>query len=584
MASTTSRRSRWRRPALATGVAVVVLGAGYATAATATASTVPRGTTVAGVGLGGLGRDAAEAALAEGLADLGARPVPVVAERATDELDPAASGLTLDVPATVDRALGSAWSPVSLWRRATGGEAVEPVTRVDPDALTAALTELGDRVARPAVDGGIDFAGGRATAVAPEDGLVLDVPAAADVVGAQWLGGQRPLSLPVEVQEPDVDAAAVQLALERFGQPAVSGPLTVVVGSARVELPVAAVAPLLGTAVEQGELVGRVDGAGLVAAVLDADPDAVTQPRDARVEVTGGAPTVVPAVTGTSIDADALAGSAVEALARAGERTATARLTDADPELTTAEAQGLGVVERIAEFSSPLTPDAPRTENITIAADVVDGTLLLPGETFSLNGVLGQRTPEKGYKQAGVISGGKLTKDYGGGVSQLATTLFNGMFFAGLRDVEHKAHSLYFSRYPEGREATVAWPSVDLEFTNDAETGVLIETWVADGQVHTTFWGTKVHDVEATRSARRNVRVPDERVEVGDDCVPQQPITGFDVTVTRVFRSGGEVVRSEDFDTRYNALDAVRCEEAAEPVDPQAVVPDAPAPVTEPIG
>ena len=567
-------------------VAVGVIAASYAAAATATASTVPRGTTVAGVEVGGLSRARAEAALEDGLADRTGAPVPVTAGTAADELDPATSGLALDAAGTVDAALGSAWSPVTLWRHAAGGGEVEPVSDVDETALEAALGELAERVGQPAVEGAITFEGGAPTVVEPVEGTTVDVAAAQELVAEQWVAGQRPIALPTTAEVPEVVDAAVERALAAFAEPAVSAPLAVAVGDRTVELPTSAVAPLLSTAPEGGELVGRVDGPGLVAAVLAADPEAVSVPQDARVEIAAGAPRVVPGVPGTAIDEAALAEAAATAASAAGvERVATAELAESEPEVTTAEAEALGVVERISEFASTLTPDGPRTENITIAAREVNGTLLLPGETFSLNETLGQRTPEKGYNQAGVISGGKLTKDYGGGVSQLATTLFNGMFFAGLDEVEHKAHSLYFSRYPEGREATVAWPSVDLKFTNDSGKGVLIETWVAGGQVHTAFWGTKLYDVEATKGPRRNVRTPAERVETGEDCVAQSPITGFDVTVTRTFRQGGAVVRTEDFRTSYNELDAVRCEAApaAPPVDPQVSAPDAvPAPVPPP--
>ncbi len=580
-----ARARRWRSPALLVPVlAAATLGGSYAAASLVTADSVPRGTTVADLSIGSAGRGRAEELVDDAFAPLREAPVPVAADGTTGELaSPAAAGLALDVPATVDRAVGAPWSPAKLWRHVAGGGPVQPVSDVDRPALEAAVADLSGRVGQQAVEGGVSFEGGVATPVEPRAGRALDEDAAVDLLAAHWVDGPRPLQLPTVADEPEVDADDVQAALTGFALPALAAPLAVTVADRTVELPPSAVAPLLSTVPEDGELVGRVDGEGLVAAVLAADPEAVTAPRDARIEIADGAPRVVPGVAGTSIDAAALAQAAAEALTEpaGAPRVVVAEVAQTEPELTTTEAEALGVVELVSEFSTTLTPDAPRTENITIGAREVDGTLLLPGETFSLNGVLGERTPAKGYNQAGVISGGKLTKDYGGGVSQLATTLFNGMFFAGLDDVEHKAHSLYFSRYPEGREATVAWPSVDLRFTNDAKTAVLIETWVAGGQVHTQFWGTKVYDVEATKGPRRNIRTPETRVETGPDCTPQAPITGFDVTVTRTFRQAGAVVRTERFDTTYNALDAVTCEAPPEaappppPVDPQAAAPDA---------
>jgi vancomycin resistance protein YoaR len=155
---------------------------------------------------------------------------------------------------------------------------------------------------------------------------------------------------------------------------------------------------------------------------------------------------------------------------------------------------------------------------------------------------------------------GRLTNGVGGGVSQMATTLFNAMFFAGLEDVEHKPHSFYISRYPEGREATVNYPTVDLRFRNDSPHGVLVQTWVGGGQVHARFWSTPVwDDVRALKSARRNVTQPDVVHDPSPDCVSQSPNAGFDVTVTRQFVRGGAVARSEQFRTRYIAEDRVVC-------------------------
>ena len=102
------------------------------------------------------------------------------------------------------------------------------------------------------------------------------------------------------------------------------------------------------------------------------------------------------------------------------------------------------------------------------------GVLIAPGETFSANGFVGKRTKEKGFASAPVIENGKFSEDYGGGVSQWATTTFNAAFFAGLDIPDHKAHSIYISRYPYGREATLAYPSVDLKIHNNTPYGVVM--------------------------------------------------------------------------------------------------------------
>jgi vancomycin resistance protein YoaR len=240
--------------------------------------------------------------------------------------------------------------------------------------------------------------------------------------------------------------------------------------------------------------------------------------------------------------------------------------------MTTQQVAALGIVERTSTFATNLTSNAGRTENLRIAARTVNNTIVLPGETFSLNGVLGERTPEKGYNSAPAINGGRLVMDYGGGVSQMATTIFNNVFFTGLKDVYHKPHSFYISRYPEGREATVNWDTVDLKWTNDSPYGVLIQAWV-DDQVHVSFWSTKVWDIESVTGPRTNFRTPQTVYDESDGCVAQDANGGFDVQVTRIFKKAGKEVRRETFSTTYIAEDRVVCGP-----DPAKTAPTTPGP------
>ena len=204
-----------------------------------------------------------------------------------------------------------------------------------------------------------------------------------------------------------------------------------------------------------------------------------------------------------------------------------------------------------------------RTNNIKIAARRLDGAYVAPGETFSLNQQLGQRTAAKGYQKAGVISGGRLTNDYGGGISQLSTTLFNAVFFSGAKIEEFHPHSFYISRYPEGREATISWPDVDNRFTNDTGAGILISASVRGNEVTVTFHGRKKYDeIKATKSARKNITPPKTITDNTKGCVPQSPAPGFSVDIGRQFIKDGKTVKSSSFTTRYIPQDDVTCTNA----------------------
>ncbi len=178
---------------------------------------------------------------------------------------------------------------------------------------------------------------------------------------------------------------------------------------------------------------------------------------------------------------------------------------------------------------------------------------------------MGERTVENGFTAGFVIRDGVLVEDLGGGVSQLATTLYNAAFFAGLRDVEHEPHSFYIDRYPMGREATVAWGAIDLRFQNDTPYGVFIEAWVVPstrsepGETHVRMWSTKYWTIRAGRSKRHDFTKPDVRYDTSKRCVEQVGYRGFDVDVYRHFYRGGERVKTERYPVTYIAADTVRC-------------------------
>jgi vancomycin resistance protein YoaR len=151
--------------------------------------------------------------------------------------------------------------------------------------------------------------------------------------------------------------------------------------------------------------------------------------------------------------------------------------------------------------------------------------------------------------------------------------------------LEHKAHSVYISRYPVGREATVAWPSVDLRFQNDSGHGLLVQTIFkastpgSKGSIRVIIWGTKFVDVTAGQSAKTNVRQPSVVYNTAAKCEPQAPTAGFDITIYRYFAKNGVRQKTESFTTKYNAADDIRCGPK-----PGTVVTPPPGGITPPPG
>jgi vancomycin resistance protein YoaR len=178
----------------------------------------------------------------------------------------------------------------------------------------------------------------------------------------------------------------------------------------------------------------------------------------------------------------------------------------------------------LGTFTTSFSCCEPRVTNIQRIAKTVDGTVVAPGEQFSLNGVAGERTRAKGYKPAPTIGdNNELVDSVGGGVSQFSTTLYNAAYFAGLQIDAHTPHSFYIDRYPPGRESTLSFGSIDLLWTNDTGAPVVVRSSASDTAVTASIYGgSDVREVRAeTRSRSGNGQggfdISIDRVVVDDD-------------------------------------------------------------------
>ena len=539
---------------------VVLFGGGYAAAYLAAGDNVPQGTTIAGVEVGGRSREAAVAALERGLAERSAAPIPVSIDGiATDSVDPATAGLAVDPSASVEAAAqGRSWAPDRLWNYFTGGEDLDPVVTVDEAAMTAALTRLVEANGRSPRDADVKFDEGRVRVVEPRLGERVDVNEARAALEAAYLQDTT-AELTTVPSQPDVDSSDVAEALDGFANPALSGPVTLVFDRKRVRLGTAEFAPALGMKSRDGELVPDIDEDRLFG-LVEPGISRTRAPVDATVRIVDGRPQVIPDKPGVRYQPEDVRRVFLRLLRKPeGRREGEIPPKLARADFRTADARKLGITEQVSEFTTHFPHAAHRNTNLGRAAELVDGTILKPGETFSFNDTVGERTRVNGFASGIIIDGG---------LSQMATTTFNAMFFAGLEDIEHKTHSFYIDRYPPGRDATVAAGSVDLRFRNDTPYGVLITARATPsavssrGVVTVRMWSTDFWDITASTSDRDD-RTPEQtRRLTGDGCVPHAGYAGFDVDVTRHFRRAGEsqLDHDERFHTTYLPFDKVICE------------------------
>lgn len=539
---------------------VVVLGGLYVGSAWFLGDRVPGETSVAGVNISGLPADEAQDVVAEGLHDASTEPIEVVFDDSTTHVDPQEAGLSLDVAATVDQFTGFTLDPRVLAGHLFGLGDQPPVTHVDSEKLHSTLTELSEQLAISPVEGKIAFEDGKPQVTEPEQGKELNVEAAAEKLNDSWLTGSRPLELPATSVAPTIGKDKIEAAMNDQVEVMMSGPVTVAVNDTTAELSPAEMASAASVKAKKGELHLTMDGE-VLAEVLNDKVDSIGETaKDAQIVLKDGKPEVIPAVTGTGVDPDELAKSVRESALKSDGRKAEVKLTETTPDFTTEEAEDLGVKEVIGTFKTPYPDNPGRTENLKAGTAHINGTLIKPGEQFSLLEALSPISQANGYTASGVVVDGFATTAVGGGLSQVSTTTFNAAFESGLKDVTHQPHSRYFDRYPQGREATLWDPSVDMVFENNTGYGVLIQAYVTDSNVVVTMWGTDVFDVSINTGDRYNFTEPRTVYNESPDCTAESGgQSGFTVQVTRTVKKGGETVSQRTYTHSYDPWNHVVC-------------------------
>ncbi|MCP3817570.1 VanW family protein [Streptomyces sp. A3M-1-3] len=565
-----SRTGNWRIPLpVAGGVVAFGLGGLFASGLVA-GDDIAEGTRVRGVDIGGMSTAEAQRVLERRLGQVFAAPVAMKIGDRIEKADPGALGLSLDTAATADRAASAGSGPVTLIGRlfASDGRDVEPVIHMDDQKSRAETDRIGAAAERPVRDGAISFENGKAKAAAPVTGVSLIADQALDTIRDAYLRrtDTGPVVMPVKQTQPRIGRQETERAMKEFAQPAMSGPVTLTLAGKRISIGPSALGRHLTMKPDGRNHLGpALDSRGLLADPVVSRPvrEAARNPQDAMLRLDGDDRVVVAQEgrVGRQVTEKALGEAVVPLLTGSGAaRTGEIATVAAQPQLTSASAQRLGIKEKVSSFTVAFPPAPSRSTNIGRAVELINGSVVLPGQQWSFNRTVGERTKENGFVDGIMINNGQYVKSPGGGVSAVATTMFNAMFFAGVKPVEYGAHSFYIERYPEGREATVAWGTLDLRWTNDLDHALYIQAESTGTSVTITLLGTKKYDqIRATQGPRTKVKQPGMRTGSGPKCEVQTPLEGFDVTVGRVFVQDGREVRREDFKTHYTPRDKVTC-------------------------
>jgi len=551
---------------LALVVATLALGLGFA----GSAARIPAGVTVAGMNVAGKTPAEAAALLEARAAELADVPVVFTVGDERFPLSPA------DLEARVD------WNAVAAEARAEGdwphpfrglkrlslrlfGADVEPAAEVYEARLAFELDRMAKEVDRPARDAAIVLRGMEPALVPDRVGTTLARRESADlIVGAVAGFDREPVPLGVATAHPSVEAAELEPVLAEV-RTALSAPVRFSWKGAAWGVQPRQLADFLLLPAD-GRAALEIGGKAADRYFDRLARSVNRRPREAGFTVAADGRTVrvVESRTGQQVDAEA-SGEALLAGARSpNRREAALVVATVEPELTTEEARSLGITRVLSSYTTAYAGTADRITNLTLAVKAIHGTRLEPGTPFSFNEVVGPRTERRGYRPAPTIIDNEYEDTVGGGVSQVATTVFNAAWEAGVKITDRTPHSLYIDRYVAGRDATVTYPEIDLGFENDTDGWIVMQGIPGDTGITIRLLGGETdRRVESDPGFLRITEkaevetVPDPTLFVGERVVEEVGAPARTITVRRTVYEGGEVLYEEAWTTSYDSIPRV---------------------------
>ncbi len=459
-------------------IGVVVVGCGIAvlTDSLLYRNEIHAGVSVHGVDLGGMTEEQAAAALGQ-LVERSSGPVTLTSGGKTWSLTPADVGRTVDLQGTVARAMAESRQDnffsdvVTRFRLYSESRDLPLDITVDRTKLEAVLGRIAAEIHVTPLNARLTMNSGKVEVIEGVNGQDVDTTALGAQVEALFVTLHNgAVEVPLIVKEPDVKVGDNKAA-EQSAQTMMSAPLTLTSHDKTWTIAPEQIASWLDfLAVYQGDVPSLVPylSQGRMLAFLDSLAAEVEQePVQAAFKAVDGKPVVVPSVTGETLDPTATA-KALNAAAKSTDRTVEVAVTVTEPEFTTADAEATTFADELSNFTLEYWGSANRQVNVRITTKYATDVFLAPGQEYNFDEQVGPRTPKRGYLMApGIDEHKKMVMQFGGGICQVSTTMFNAVFFAGLKVTERHNHSLYINHYPLGRDATVTGGGKNLRFVND---------------------------------------------------------------------------------------------------------------------
>lgn len=502
------------------------------------------------------------------------QPVNIKTPQGNFIVTPAQIGLTLDLPGTVNSIRKN---PFAFLKSSIFPTEIKPKITVNESSLKIALASVITKNTTPPINATLTTKGGRVVTTEAVSGTEIDWNQTKKSLYESWLHKDRRPEVIISYIPPAVSNEDVNKVRTNLAELAVASPITLKIGSRQVDISPEVIGTALKFVPNREKLESNFDENIIINEISRLIPNIQPTASDAKFDFIGDKVFIIPAQEGIKFKPGQLDAALSPAFRQKNNRVVNLDSAVVKPEISTENLEALGIKEQLSSFRQDFDYLPYRETNVGQAARYMDGKILKPGEIYSMNETIKERTTKNGYVKGIYIGeGGRFDYGLGGGVSIITSATWSAAFYAGLERIEQRAHSVLIARYTPGLEATVSWPKLDLKFRNNTNNNVLIKAIPARDGITISMYGTKVYDKITAKfgepySLNNNI---DTVTSNDPNCLSQDPAPGFKIVVTRQFWKNNSIVESENLLTSYRPSDNIIClkeGEVAPTASPSAV-------------
>jgi vancomycin resistance protein YoaR len=486
-------------------------------------------------------------------------PIDIKTPQGLFRFTPQEVGLTIDLPQTVKDINKN---PFVFLRSAVLATEIEPQINIDEVAFKQTLASVVQKNTKPPINATLTTKSGRVITTQASSGTEIDWEKTTQSLKRAWLYEGRSAEVVISFIPPVLNDEDVNKVRSNLAELAVSAPITLEIGARKVTISPAVIGTALNFVPVREKLESRFDEKVIIDEISRLIPNIQSTATDAKFDFIGDRIVVVPAQEGIKFEPGQLDAALSPAFRQRNNRTVNLDSAVVKPAISTESLEALGIKEQLSSFRQGFDYLPYREINVTQAAKYMDGKILKPGEIFSMNETIKERTTKNGYVKGIYIGeGGRFDLGLGGGVSIITSATWNAAFYAGLERIEQRAHSVHIARYPAGLEATVSWPNLDLKFRNNTGNNVLIKALPERDGITISMYGTKIYDRVTSRfgepyALNNNI---DRVISYDPNCLDQEASPGFRINVTREFWKNNTIVETENLLTSYRPSDSIIC-------------------------